>query len=178
MTIDLKERIRQAVTEGQKIRSAYYGAIDLPDEQELGSPASEDELKELEAHFGKSLPQSYRVFLQLYDGWRMVDGAMDLLSVQEMLDSSHQKRVKEWKLKVLEEDDFVAVNSLVIGVSRVTPTRLLLDPTRVDSEGEWAVVQHYHEEECVYPSFLAWLEESVDEFRELLNEEKDINNYQ
>jgi hypothetical protein len=173
MDKELEERIRRAVTEGRKVRSAYYAMIDLPDEQQLGPPAFQAKLVELENRFGKPLPLSYRTFLSLYDGWRMVDGAMDLLSVREMLEGPREASIRKWKRQALEAGDFIAANSLVIGVSEITPTKLLLDPQRVDAKGEWAVVQHHKVEEYTYTSFLVWLEESVDEFRELLREESE-----
>ncbi len=169
----LEERIRRAVVDGREARSSYYTAIDLSDEQEIGQPASESQLVELVTRFGKPLPTSYRVFLGLYNGWHMVDGAMDLLSVEEMLEGPCEASIREWQRQELHVGDFVAANSLVIGYSWITPTKLLLDPDRVDENGEWAVVQHHNGEECAYPSFLLWLEESVDEFRELLREESE-----
>ena len=69
----------------------------------------------------------------------------------------------------------VAANSLVIGVSKFTPTKLLLDPESVDDKGEWRVVQHHKDEEYAYADFLQWLETSIDEFRELISQESEEN---
>jgi hypothetical protein len=164
----LEERIQRAIVAGKEARSAYYKAILLPDEQILGPPASEAQLRELETRLNKPLPPSYRVFLSLCDGWRMVAGGVDLLSIQDMLYGPRADRITKWQHQMARSGDSVAANSLVIGDSTITPTKLLLDPDTVDANGEWAVVQHHKDEEVTYPSFLAWLEESVDEFRELL----------
>lgn len=172
MPNDLEKKIRRLVSEGQKVRTEYFESIDLDDEQELGPPAGEAQIKQLEAKFGANLPPSYRTFLKLFGRWRMVDGAMDLISVPEMLEGPTAERLRQWRQQTLKAGDEDAANSLVIGYSQVTPTRLLLDPNQVEEE-EWAVVQYHHGEEGVYPSFLAWLEESIDEFKELLSEENE-----
>jgi hypothetical protein len=173
MEKSLEERIRHAVDEGRKARSEYYDVIDLPNEQQLGAPAPNELIIELETRLGKKLPPSYRVFLSLYDGWRMVDGAMDLLSIGEMLEGAREKKISEWQQKALVEGDLVAAKSLVIGVAEVTPTKLLLNPEIVDDQGEWIIVQHHIVEECTYPNFLVWLEESIEEFKELIKQEKE-----
>jgi hypothetical protein len=66
-----------------------------------------------------------------------------------------------------ESGDVVAGRSLVIGMSDITATKYLLDPEVTDTDGEWQLVQHHHEEEATCPSFLVWLEESVVEYRAL-----------
>ncbi len=172
MEKSLEERIRHAVEEGRKVRSQYYNAIDLPDKQQLGTPASHEMIVKLETRLGKKLPASYRVFLSLYDGWLMVDGAMDLLSVEEMLKEAQGKEIRKSQTNALTEDDLVTNKDLVIGLAKVTSTKLLLNSERTNSQGEWIVVQHHNAEECTYPSFLAWLEKSVDEFSSLIRQEK------
>ena len=175
MNPELEIRIRRAVDEGREVRSSYFAAIDLPDEQQLGAPAPEAILMKLESRLGKHLPDSYRAFLRLHNGWRMVDGSTDLLSANEILEGPIAASIEEWQEKALRSGDLIAAKSLVIGVSRYTPTRLLLDPESVDENGEWRVVQHHKDEEYEYPSFLAWLEESVEEFRELIRQETEEN---
>lgn len=171
MSSALIERIQNAVNEGRKIRSAYYAMIDLPDEQQLGPPASETDLVGLETWLGKPLPPSYRAFLSLHNGWRQVDGAMDLLSTEEIIKGPRHKIIQAWQAQLKKIGDFVAANSIVIGLSEVTATKLLLDPNRTNPQGEWTVVQHHNYEENNYPSFLVWLESSIDEFRQLIEEE-------
>ena len=177
MNHNIEDRIRQAVIEGKEARSAYYLAIELLDQQQLGLPSNSTLLSELETQLGYHLPPSYRIFLTLFDGWRMVDGAMDLLSIEEMSEGPRKESIIKWKRKAKESGDIVAFRSLVIGLSEITPTKLLLDPEVVDEDGEWRIVQHHKDEECEYPSFLIWLEESVHEFRELqrLENEENIN---
>lgn len=167
MADTLTDRIRDAVKRGVAARHAYYEAILLPDEQALGEPARLDLVEALERDLGKPLPPSYRTFLLMFDGWRMIDGGTDLFSVAALLPGAQRAEMAEWQKRARAEGDEVAARSLVIGASGVTATKYLLDPEQVDEDGEWALVQHHHEVEAVVPSFLKWLEESVDEYQEL-----------
>jgi SMI1/KNR4 family protein SUKH-1 len=173
MATTLRNRIEKAVREGVAARHEYYLSIDLADEQKLGSPAAATELRALEAALGKPLPPSYRAFLELHDGWKMVDGAVDLLAVADLLGGSRRSEIADWQQRMLAAGDVVAGQALVIGVSDVTPTRYLLDPSSIDSDGEWRFVQHHNVEEAELPSFIVWLEESVDEYLQLARGEVD-----
>src|SRR5688572_3349927 len=96
----LEERIQRAVIDGYEARLAHYTSIDpdMADEQQLGSPAPESRIVDLETRLGRPLPPSYRAFLGMYNGWRMgVNAATDLLSVEEMLDGPRAEEVREWR---------------------------------------------------------------------------------
>jgi hypothetical protein len=164
----LAARIVHAVAEGRQARSAYYASIDLPDEQQLGPPASATQLQALETALDRKLPPSYRQFLAMHDGWRMVNGAMDLLSVAELLGGPRHDKIVRWQKQMLTSGDTVAANSLVIGASDITPTKLLLDPDTLTEGGEWLMVHYHKGPEDRYLSFLDWLEGSAQGFRELL----------
>jgi SMI1-KNR4 cell-wall len=168
----LRERLKKAVDDGVTARSRYYASIDLPDDQLLGMPAQEELIASVEAKIGRKLPPSYRSFLSLHNGWHMVDGVTDLLSVEEMLDGPTAAKVRKWQSDCSKAGDTVAATGLVIGWADINPTRLILDSSEVDQDGEWRLLQHYKDEECDYPSFLEWLEESVSDF-EALAEGKD-----
>lgn len=171
MENELEKRIRLAVKKGREVRSRYYAAIELPDEQELGSPALESQIIQLENRLQKQLPPSYRTFLKLFNGWRMINGSTDLLSVDEILYGPIAESCREWQMESRQWGDVVAARSLVIGVSNYTPTKILLDPERSDTKGEWSFIQHHKDEEVIYTNFLAWLEESIDGYEELIREE-------
>jgi cell wall assembly regulator SMI1 len=177
MTNHLEERIRRAVIDGYEARSDHYATIDpdMADEQQLGSPTPESRIVDLETRLGRPLPPSYRAFLSMYNGWRMgVNAATDLLTVEEMLDGPRAERVGAWRQlaqelaqKYAQGEVEIVARALVIGVAEVTPTRVLLDPKTIDANGEWALVEYYYGVEHVYPSFLNWLEATVEEFRQL-----------
>lgn len=171
MQTPLKDRIQHAVEKGILSRRSYYNAIKLPDEQKLGAPAAEEKLAQLEAKLEKQLPPSYRQFLELYDGWRMAFGGVDLLSVEEMLSGSRADRVAKWQPEAAAAGDAVAARSLVIGFSEATSIKLLLDLDRTDENGEWEMVGHDGGAEWTLQSFIDWLEKSAIDFRELAQEE-------
>jgi hypothetical protein len=165
--------LEAAIEEGQAARTAYYESIDLPDEQILGEPASAAALDAIEHKFGRPLAPSYRRFLELHDGWMMASGDLDLLSTAQMAEAPYAGRIKKFHADCEKYNDKVGARSLVIGYSETTPKRLLLDPERVDGAGEWTLVVHHHGEEETSESFLVWLEDSVEEFNELAEEDSE-----
>ncbi len=170
MSTSLKDRVRQAVEEGQKARSAYYLAIDLDDEQAFGPQATDDEILALEEKLQKKLPPSYRQFLKDYGSWRMASGAVDLLSVPELLAGEKADDIRDWQASAEVDGDDLAAKSLVVGYGEVTAIRLLLDPETINDDGEWALVGYEHGPDWTYPSFLEWLEASVNDFQLLVKE--------
>lgn len=170
---DMKERVAQAIARGVQARSRYYQSIELEDEHALGEPVPEDLIIRLEGKVGKPLPPSFRAFLQLHNGWREVDGGVDLLPVETLLGLQDDVGIARWQRTQQQEGDAVAARSLVIGASRITPTKYLLDPGAADDNGEWPLLQYHDKLEAELPSFIQWLEESVDEYLELAQMEQD-----
>lgn len=97
----------------------------------------------------------------------MVDGGVDLLSLEQMTSEEHQREVLEWKSDVASRGDEWVQRCLLIGASHVTATRYLLDPERVNRSGEWLFIQFHNGVEAEIESFGLWLEESAQEYREL-----------
>jgi SMI1 / KNR4 family (SUKH-1) len=174
MPSDLVDLIQSAVKEGRKARSAYYANIVLEDEQELGGPAPEAQLVNIENRVGRRLPPSYRTFLSLYNGWRMISGAIDLLSIEEMLGGPRAEQVHKWQQEAVRNDyEAITVRSLVIGLGEITATRILLDPETIGPDGEWALVLYDRGEAEEYSSFIEWLEASVAIFRDMVEHPED-----
>jgi hypothetical protein len=169
---ELAERISNAVQHGLLARAEFYKSIDLPNEQELGQPASEGLVLALEAKLGHSLPPSYRTFLKLYNGWRMVDAETDLLSIEEMLTGPRAEKIKEWQQQAKKWGNELAASGLVIGHSNISQSRIILDPDNIDinSAGEWELIESYKDEEERYESFIVWLEKSVEDYRKIAEE--------
>ncbi|WP_084501428.1 SMI1/KNR4 family protein [Nocardia xishanensis] len=168
MQADLTDRVRRAVEDGVRARSAYYASIGLDDLQTLGAPAGEQLIRRLETRIGQSLPPSYRAFLLLHNGWQMVDGVTDLLPVEDLLGGAKAERIEAWQRQADKSADPVAAGGVVIGWADANQTRILLDPSDATDDGDWRLVQHYKDEEGEYDSFIHWLEESVDEYQELV----------
>lgn len=167
---DLLVRLRAAVELGQAARKRYFEVIGLPDEQVIGPPATEEQVAALEARVKRSLPPSYRAFLLHFGSWRMVDGGVDLLSVEDMLAGPVHERVTHWQVKEAGAGNRIVGRSLVIGISSVTATKYLLDPGSAQSGNEWSLLQYHHGVEAEVESFLLWLEQSVNEYNELADD--------
>ncbi len=168
MQSELSRRVADLVQQGLRARSAFYASIDLPDEQALGAPANSKLIASLEAKLGCSLPPSYKAFLGLHNGWRMVDAETDLLSIDEMLGGPRAVKVKTWQQQAEKWDDKVAAKGVVIGHSNISQSRIILDPTATNSEGEWRLIERYKDEEEVYESFLVWLERSAADYKAIV----------
>lgn len=174
MPNDLVDRIQDAVKEGREARSVYDASIDLDDEQELDGPAPEAQLVNIENRLSRRLPPAYRIFLSLYNEWRMISGAIDLLSVEEMLDGPRADQIHKWQQEAVRNDyEAITVRSLVIGLGEITATRILLDPETVDPDGEWALVRYNKGVADEYSSFVEWLEASVTIFRDMVEHPED-----
>ena len=172
--MDSKERLRRvanAVTRDLEARAAFYISMGIKDAQSLGSPAGPELIQRLEAQVGHSLPPSYKAFLRLHNGWRMVDAETDLLSVEEMLGGTRAAKIKDWQLEAGKWGDQVAANGLVIGHSDISQSRILLDPSTTSADGEWRLLERYKDEEVEYGSFLDWLEQSVSDYEEIADPE-------
>jgi hypothetical protein len=49
---ELNTRIANAVSAGVRARAQFYEAIDLPNEQDLGPPATEEQIARIEQQIG------------------------------------------------------------------------------------------------------------------------------
>ncbi len=132
-------------------------------EEELGAPASEVQLRALEAHLGVALPPSYRAFLSLYNGGSFGFGGGAPILGTEDHKTPHTVSTVQWKSNMFNE--FEPVNPLelgaipfLIGGSR---NMILLEPP-VRSDGEMDVVEYYlTAEEGRHPSLVAFFEKRL-----------------
>jgi cell wall assembly regulator SMI1 len=166
----LTSRLRAAVDSGVKARSRFYRAIDLEDEQRLGAPATEDQVLRLERAIARALPPSYREFLLLHNGWAMIDGGTDLLSIEDLLTGPRASKIAAWQSQARRYGETRLAEGLVIGHSNISQARIILDPKQVDEHGEWALIAVDKDNEDEYASFLAWLEQSVRDYQLLAEE--------
>jgi hypothetical protein len=81
------------------------------------------------------------------------------------------EKISEWKANARKAGNSLAAESLVIGSGHASPIKLLLNPNVVDDAGEWQMVGDDKGPEWTQPSFLVWIQGTVDEFRELARQE-------
>lgn len=151
-------------------------AFDEERPHELGPPASPKQIAKLEGILGKSLPPSYRAFLELHNGWSHFDGGAKLLAVED-----HEG---EWVKDRWEtfangfEDIEVEDNPFEIGAIPVLlgPDEynfLVLDPRKVRKNGEMDFVMYYYsEEEDRFEDFTSYLQDYLEVKRRSIEEER------
>ena len=169
---DVRSRLRAAIESGRRARTDFYKTLDLEDEQRLGPPASESQIQSLELKVARMLPPSYRAFLALHNGWRMVDASTDLLEIDELVSGDRAARIAAWQEQERRYGELRFADGLVIGHSTIGQARIILDPSEVDDDGEWAVIAVDKDSEENYRSFLEWLEQSAVDYRELADEDE------
>lgn len=67
-----------------------------------GQPATEQQIQLVEKAFHCSLPESYRLFLSIHNGWQNWSGDVALLSTEQMLAGKYVERIKEWREETRE----------------------------------------------------------------------------
>ena len=111
------------------------------------------------------LPDSYRTFLKLHNGYDGLTLYGNMLSIQEMMPGGEEfGYISEWK-EDYEADGWEGgeevKDAIVIGEFGAGSWYLFLDPNRPGDDGEWMVVDWQTEFSTDYPSLLAFLESSV-----------------
>jgi len=128
----------------------------------------------LEGFLGKSLPPSYRAFLELHNGWSHFDGGAKLLAVEDQ----ESKWVKERLQALARGFEGVAPNPFDNGAIPVLLGRdehnfLVLDPRKVRKNGEMDFVMYdYTEVEDRFKDFTSYLCDDLEVIRRLIAEEK------
>ncbi len=143
---------------GVAVRNRYFDEDDDP-RSALRSGASDAEIKTLERKIGRTLPQSYRDFLSLSNGWDSFDATVTLLSAKQAGDAYALKKFTRW----YREMGFAELGypdpsqTVVIGSSAITAAKYLLvlpRPVRGRFPTEWKVMFVDSGVERIYPSFL------------------------
>jgi hypothetical protein len=157
------------------LNEAYLEAIDADPSQKLGPPASEAEIRRIEAKLNVAFPPSYRVFLTLHNGWKGWMGDVDLLSTTEMERGRYYQKIVTWRKSMFEAGAVAPITSLVIGVKLPGQSFLMLDRESEHANGELDVVHWEFDEVIRHESFLACLKARADALEQLLAEETDVS---
>ncbi|MEV0532912.1 SMI1/KNR4 family protein [Kitasatospora sp. NPDC050463] len=130
-------------------------------------PATAERLAAAERRLGRRLPPSYRAFLEVTDGWRHAGGSVYRLAGTEGArwheDSSGFSEYFDGELEGMWE------RALQLDTESDL-TFVLLDPSAVDDDGEWAVYCHKvwaHSEPTRYGSFREFMVAMYREFHRL-----------
>lgn len=174
---DARDRfVKQMYEVSETLGYSEPGERDEDERQVFGDPVSEEQLLELEKEIHHTLPPTYRAFLSIHDGWKVIDGSQDFFSINEILDWRKRKDPSGWIAIATEAGDGVVGDCLVIGASDDSPDKYLLNPEKVSGEGEWEFIEYSKEGGEYFPSFLDFLQKTKQQFDES-REELDMDDY-
>lgn len=111
-------------------------------------PATEEEIKKVEEHWGIVFPEDYKHLLMICNGWENMIASIDLLSTDQLLnnDSDHMVAAREYieaqmeYNPVFEGIDFRRV--IPIGASLIEPDVLVIHP--VEGTTKYEVIWWYN----------------------------------
>jgi cell wall assembly regulator SMI1 len=86
----LVERISQQLTELDRLS-------EVESSSELGPPASPERVSDFELRVGFDLPEDYRAFLLLHDGWKDFNGESALLSIGDMTSGKLFETIRDYQ---------------------------------------------------------------------------------
>ena len=186
MKDDLIERVRLAIEESWKARNVFTEAMheisekrgytdakdrDPNEKQIFGAPASEEDIVKLEDAIKMKLPPSYRIFLQLNDGWKVIDGSQNFFSISGLLAWRKRKDPSNWISIAKNSGNNFVEDCLVIGASNDAPDKYLLNPKEV-KKSEWEFVDYGKDGYVKFDSFLDFL---VDTKQQFLDASKELD---
>lgn len=136
---------------------------------QLGRPASETEIQELEQELSLVLPPSYKAFLYISNGWKVVDGSQNFFTIQQVLKWREKKDPSNW-ISIAESvgNGFVK-ECLVVGASNQSPDKYLLNP-KIIVKQEWQFIEYRKDGYSVFDSFLEFMIATKQQFDEAANE--------
>ena len=159
----MKKEIERLI--GELVATWHEDADDPDDEPTLRPPASAEQIAELEAHLGFSLPPSYRAFLEMHNGMANYQNTHLLLGTED-----HQGQWVQTQMDFYRDADQVepfeaGTVPLIVGKADDGIHNFwAFDPNDVNADGELAVVDwDYGCEEDRYASFLELLRDEVGE---------------
>lgn len=125
-------------------------------------PATEAQLAKFEQHLGVRLPESYRTFLLLHDGYEWLAFSGHLLSIADrMPGSACHARISAWRDDCARYGNLRAASGIVIADAENPNDYTWFDPFSDGPDGEWKVVRGCGGEEVAFADFPAFLEQRI-----------------
>jgi len=153
------------------LNEELYKLIELRSQQKLGKPAPPQAIKAVEEAFEIRLPEDYREFLLLHDGWRLFNGGSTLLSTREMMEGELHDLIVSLKQVQHEAGDLVAATGFVFEASINSNMRSFFDCSAKKSS-RLDVVLWRDEELDRYPSFTAYLTSFASDVQKMVKAER------
>lgn len=129
--------------------------------QELGPPCTRQQIARIGQVFGRlgaRVPESFRSFLELHNGWSGFAGEAKILSVEDQ-DADWVRRIASRSHEFVGADSpFIRMVPILLTMDSVVQM-VFLDPSSAESSSEVGIVAYEHlEEEARFASFEAYLE--------------------
>jgi hypothetical protein len=171
-----RDDLRQLIHDLAEAKREYDRLLfDEEADHSPGAPASSLQIAEIERILGKPLPPSYRVFLELHNGWSDFAGGAKLLAVEDHGSDWVKKRLKELGDLLFEDyDKNPFLNGAIpVLLGKDENSYLVLDPGKVQKNGEMDFVLYdYGTEERRFESFTAFLQNDLLLMQRLIENEK------
>ncbi len=167
---DLKELIEKIVEAQRRYDSLKYDE-ELP--HELGKPATDEEIASLEKRLGMPLPESYREFLKLHNGWSDFDAGGKLLSTHDHNSKWVKDKIEFWSdLWPDDEDNPFDNGAIAVMFGEDLSHFLVLDPSRVKKNGKVDFIEFEDMYESdTYKDFTEYLEFALETLEYTIDEQ-------
>jgi SUKH superfamily protein len=172
----MQEHLRALIDRIWKLNQQYYSlrGVDDPETlaelQKLGGPAPQEEVALVEKYFRVNLPDDYRSFLMMHNGWEGFELGPDLLSTGQLLDPNLRRHFDELQ-RLGEQAEQRAKRFIIVG-SANDSYMVFLDFSASGSAGRPEIVSWDYQEIDRRPSFTAYLESIVEEMSGLVEGEQ------
>jgi hypothetical protein len=104
-------------------------------------PASSSEIARFEQYIGESLPNSYRLFLEIYNGYEWLAFSGPMLPIQAIMPGgTFYDDIKQWKLDTAENGLGEVLDGIVIANLGSVNNWVYLDPNKPGADNELTVV--------------------------------------
>lgn len=137
-------------------------------------PATQGEIQALQEHIGRQLPNSYRAFLELHNGFTNLAFPGDMLRIADIMPPSPiHARIVEWKKLSAQYGSGEVLDGLVIADGNHPNHWVYLDPNAPSGPNEWSVVADTPSDSDTYDDLPAFFDSRlavVRNFHKLLDE--------
>ena len=167
MTTEMAVRLRDVVGRIVRVIDGYADRKNDPDLRAVpGPPATEAQIQQLEQHLDRRLPDSYRTFLTLHNGFKRLAFFGDMLSIDQLLPPSRSyTRILEWKRLTAQYGGGEVLDGVVIADQSEPNHWVYLDPSDPKAPDEWSVVLHMTGDKRVFPDLVAYFENVLEELQ-------------
>jgi cell wall assembly regulator SMI1 len=123
-------------------------------------PATPEQLADYEKYLGRKLPDSYRAFLELHNGYDWLAFPGHMLSIESVMPGGqHYDDIVEWKKATAEYGGAEVLDGIVIANYDQPNSWIYLDPNRPSAKNELTVVEWDPEDSEDYADVIEFLEE-------------------